>query len=56
MFYLGAFSGCYDSSMIVVGDASAGHTFHKGLELLKPELLQRFGSETNVHLVTVKIA
>ena len=56
VFYLGAFPGCYDSAMIVVADASAGHTFHKGLELLKPELLQRFGSETNVHLVTIKIA
>jgi hypothetical protein len=53
VFYLGAFAGSYESAMIVVADGSPGHAFHKGLELVKPELLERFGSTTNVHLVTV---
>jgi len=56
VFYLGAFPGAYESAMIVVADASAEYNFHKGLELLKPQLRERFGSETNVHLVTVKIS
>ena len=55
VFYLGAFPRRYDAAMIVVGDASPGHTFYKGLESLKPELVQRFGQESNVHLVTAKI-
>jgi len=55
-FYLGAFPGRYDAAMIVVADASPGHTFHKGVESLKPELVQRFGSESKVHLVAAKIA
>ena len=55
VFYLGAFPKCYDGAMMVVADASPDHAFHKGLKLLKPELLQRFGSETNVHLVTIEI-
>jgi len=56
VFYLGAFPGSYDSAMIVVADASADYTFHQGLDLLKPQVRERFGSETNVHLVSVKIA
>ena len=55
VFYLGAFPGRYDAAMVVVADASAGHTFHKGRESLKPELIRRFGLESNVRLVTVKI-
>jgi hypothetical protein len=55
VFYLGAFPKSYDAAMIVIADASPDHAFHQGLQLLKPELLQRFGSETKVHLVTIRI-
>ena len=55
VFYLGALAGRYDAAMMVIADASPDHAFHKGLELLKPELLHRFGDESKVHLVTIKI-
>ncbi|MBU0495446.1 MAG: hypothetical protein KKA73_08690 [Chloroflexi bacterium] len=55
IFYLGAFHDLYDSAMIVVADASPGHAFHEGLVLIEPELLHRFGSETNIHLVAIKL-
>lgn len=55
VFYLGAFRGEYDSIMIVVADASSGHSFFKGMELLKPDLLKRFGPETGIHLLAVKL-
>jgi len=55
VFYLGAFPRSYDSAMIVIADASPDHAFHQGLDLLNPELWQRFGAKTGVHLVTVRI-
>jgi hypothetical protein len=54
-FYLGAFHGIYTSTMIVVADGSHDHTFHEGKQLVKPELLQRFGEETDIHLVTLEL-
>lgn len=55
VFYLGAFHGAYESAMIVVGDGSRDHAFFRGLELIKPELLARFGADTSIHLVPVKL-
>ena len=55
VFYLGAFAGDYHSAMIVVADASPEHSFHAALDSLKPELLGRFGPETNVHLVPIRV-
>ncbi len=52
VFYLGAFHGHYDSAMIVVADASPKHSFLKGLQLVEPGLLERFGAETNIYLLT----
>jgi hypothetical protein len=55
VFYLGVFPGCYEAAMMVVADASPDHAFHEGLRLLKPELMERFGTATNVHLVTIRL-
>ena len=55
IFYLGAFHGEYDSALVVVADASRSHAFYKGLELIKPELLSRFGPETNIHLLAISL-
>lgn len=55
VFYLGAFAGDFQSATIVVADASPDHTFHASLDALKPRLLDRFGIETNIHLVTIQI-
>lgn len=53
IFYLGAFQDRYDAALLVVSDASPDHSFMKGLELMKPELLDRFGPESNVYLLSV---
>lgn len=55
MFYLGAFHGNYDSALIVVADASPGYSFHKAIQLLKHELIQRFSDETGIYLLTIRI-
>lgn len=54
-FYLSAFHKQYESAMIVVADGSPGHSFFKGLEMLRPELLERFGEETDIHLVAIRL-
>lgn len=54
-FYLGAYGGAYNSAMLVVADASEGYTFFSGLELVKPALLDRFSTETGIHLVPIKL-
>jgi hypothetical protein len=56
IFYLGAFNGKYDSAMIVVADASPKHVFHEALQALKPQLLKRFGEETGIYLLTIKLS
>ena len=53
IFYLGAFQDRYDAAMLVVADASPEHTFIQGLELVKPELLDRFGAESNIYLLSL---
>ena len=56
LFYLGAFTGTYQSAIIVVADASRDHAFFEGLKLIRPELLRRFGTETtDIHLVPIKL-
>jgi hypothetical protein len=55
IFYLGAFRGTYDSAMIVIADASKEHSFFGGMELVRPELIERFGTETGIHLVPIKL-
>ena len=51
IFYLGAFQDRYEAALLVVADASPDHSFIRGLELVRPELLARFGPESNVYLV-----
>jgi hypothetical protein len=55
VFYLGALHGEYDLALIVVADASRDHSFLQGLRLIKPELLERFGSGTNIHLLPLRL-
>jgi hypothetical protein len=55
VFYLAAFHGDYRSALIVVADASPDHAFSKGLQLLKPGLRDRFGADTDIHLVTINL-
>lgn len=55
VFYLSAFHNEYKSALIVVADGTPGHSFFKGLELLRPELLERFGEETDIHLVPIRL-
>jgi hypothetical protein len=55
VFYLGAFHGAYDSAMIVVADASKDHAFFEGMQSIRSEVLARFGSETRIHLLCVKL-
>jgi len=52
---LGAYHGQYSDALIVVADASKDHAFFKGVDLIKPELMARFGSESHVHLLPVKL-
>ncbi|MFC1776129.1 hypothetical protein ACFL3I_02155 [Pseudomonadota bacterium] len=53
MFYLGAFQDSYEAALLVVADASPDHSFIRGLELVRPELLERFGPKSNVYLAPV---
>ena len=53
IFYLGAFQDSYEAALLVVADASPDHSFIKGLEMVRPELLDRFGPDSNVYLVSV---
>jgi hypothetical protein len=55
LFYQAAFHGVYDSALIVFADASPGHFFFEGLGLIKPELLERFGPKTDVHLLPIRL-
>ena len=50
VFYLGAFAGEYNNALIVVADATTGHTFVESLELINSEILNRFGKETKIYL------
>jgi hypothetical protein len=52
---LGAFHDNYDSAMVVVADASPGYSFQKGIQLLKPELMQRFGAESDLYLLIIRL-
>ncbi len=55
LFYLGRFHKVFDSAMIVVADASPHHAFFEGLKLLKRDLLNRFGPDTNIYLLAIKL-
>ncbi len=55
MFYLGVYQNVYDAALLVVADGSPNHSFCAGLELIKPELLERFGEETGLYLATIKL-
>jgi hypothetical protein len=55
VFYLGAFESTYDSAMVIVADASKDYTFFGGMQMVRPELIARFGAETGVHLVSIKL-
>ena len=55
MFYLAALHNTYDAAMIVIADASPKHFFFEGLDMLRPELLSRFGQETNVYLLAIRL-
>jgi hypothetical protein len=55
IFYLGVYHGQYDAAMIAIADASKGHAFVSGLDLIKSDLLTRFGPETNIYLLPLKL-
>lgn len=56
VFYLGAFHQAYKEALLVVADASPTHSFVNGIaEEAHPELLQRFGSDTGVYLLLLRI-
>jgi hypothetical protein len=55
VFYLGAFHGDYDSALIVVADGSGTGAFTRGMQTLRSELLERFGINTHVHLLILKL-
>ena len=55
VFYLGVFRDIYDSALIVIADASEDCSFHRGLALVRPDLLARFDEETKVHLLALRI-
>lgn len=55
IFYLGAFRSAYDAAMVIVADASKEHTFFSGMQLVRPELLARFGPATGIHLVPIRL-
>ena len=54
-FYLGAFHDLYQAALIVVADASPNHSFFEGMKLVKSDLLQRFGTETDIHLFAIRL-
>jgi len=53
IFYLGAFRSAYDSAMVIIADASKEHAFFGGMELVRSELIARFGTDTGIHLVPI---
>jgi hypothetical protein len=55
VFYLGVFNGVYDAALIVVADASEDSAMHKILDIIKPELLARFGDDSGIYLSIVRI-
>jgi hypothetical protein len=55
LFYLGSFQGTYRSGLVVVADVSPGHIFVNGLNLIRSELLARFGPETGIFLLPLKL-
>lgn len=55
LFYLAAFHNVYESALLVFVDASRGESFFRGLDLIKPALLDRFGTETDIHLLPIRI-
>jgi hypothetical protein len=50
-----AFHGAYDSAMVIMADASKKHTFFGGMRSIRPELIDRFGTETGIHLVPIRL-
>jgi len=52
---VGTFHNVYESAMIVVADGSRNHTFFEGLKLLRQGLLSRFGPETDIYLVPIRL-
>ena len=55
VFYLGVFNGIYDAALIVIADASEDAAMYKMLDIIKPELLARFGRDAGVYLSVVRI-
>lgn len=55
IFYLGAFQDRYKAALLVVADASPEHSFLQGLELVRSELLDRFGPDSGVYLVSLRL-
>lgn len=54
-FYLSVFREVYHSAMVVVADATAEYSFFRGLDAIKPELLERFSADTGIFLVPIKL-
>lgn len=56
VFYLGAFHGIYDAALIVIADASEDSAMYNMLDIIKPELLARFGNDSGIYLSIVRIS
>jgi hypothetical protein len=54
-FYLGAFRRDYDNGLLVVADASPSHAFVRGISALHPKLIPRFGSDTGIYLLQLRL-
>ena len=55
IFYLGAFHGIYDAALIVIADASEDAAMYKMLDIIKPELLARFGRDSGIYLSIMRV-
>lgn len=53
VFYLGVFRSVYDRVLLVFADATPKHDFEQSLSLFRPELLNRFGVNTDIEYVTL---
>lgn len=54
-FYLGVFRRDYDNGLLVVADASPSHAFVRGISDLHPHLVPRFGPDTGIYLLPLRL-
>lgn len=49
-FYIAAYEGLYKNALLVIADTTPLKAFKAGLDMIRPELLERFGEETGIYL------